>query len=462
MRVNVVMPQLGESVAEGTITKWLKNAGDKVVRDENILEISTDKVDSEIPATAGGILVEILAKEGETIPIGKPIAVIETEASQAKGASADEKKPAPPQGEKKPSGDGSQPGGEQEGEVAPQVPTVPYGTTESEIKIIKRVHDTRAVEASETGRFYTPLIKKMAEELGVSLKELDGIQGSGAGGRVAKKDLTDYVEKKRTTAPLHPASGPSPRPQTQAPAELQAQTAAQAAGVGEEIIPLPNMRKRIAEHMVRSVQTSPHVTSVSEADMSNIVHWREKHKQAFEERQGFKLTYTPLIIEATIRGLKEFPYINASLDGDNIIVKHYINFGVAAAVENGLVVPVIKGADGMNLLSLARTINDLSERARTKRITVDELQGSTFSMTNPGIFGNLFGTPIINQPNVAILGVGAIKKRPIVLDGDAIAVRPMVYISLTYDHRLIDGAMAGKFLQKVVHYLETFDLETTI
>jgi 2-oxoglutarate dehydrogenase E2 component (dihydrolipoamide succinyltransferase) len=453
MKVNIVMPQLGESVAEGTITKWLKTAGDKVERDENILEISTDKVDSEIPSPAGGVLVEILAQEGETIPIGKPIAVIETEASQAKVVQATEKKP---------SSDGSKSGVEKEPEVSLQVPAVPYGTAESEVKIVKRSHDTKSAAAEDTKRFYSPLVKKMAEELGVSLKELDAIQGSGAGGRVAKKDLTDYVEKKRTTAPLRPTTEPKPQPPARPITEPQVQSAASVAGVGEEIVPLPNMRKRIAEHMVRSVQTSPHVTSVSEADMSNIVRWRERHKNSFEERQGFKLTYTPLIVETAIRGLKEFPYINASLEGDNIIVKHYINFGVAVAVENGLVVPVIKGADGMNLLSLARAINDVSERARTKRITVDELQGSTFSMTNPGIFGNLFGTPIINQPNVAILGVGAIKKRPVVLAGDAIAVRPMLYLSLTYDHRLIDGAMAGKFLQKVVHYLETFDMETTI
>jgi 2-oxoglutarate dehydrogenase E2 component (dihydrolipoamide succinyltransferase) len=448
------MPQLGESVAEGTIIKWLKTPGDKVERDENILEISTDKVDSEIPAPASGILVEILAKEGEVIPIGKPIAVIETEVSQAKIA------------EKKSSGDGAKPAeeqGEAVKEAAPQVPTVPYGTTEAEVRVIQRPREAKPDETKTERRFYSPLIKKMAEEEHISQQELDTIQGSGTGGRVTKKDLSDYIEKKRTGTPARPAVRPQPQVQPMAPVEQPGMAQAPAmAGLGEEVIPMPNMRKRIAEHMVRSIQTSAHVTSVSEADLTNIARWREAHKKAFEEREGFNLTYTPIIIEATIKALKEFPYVNASVDGENIIVKHYVNFGVAVAVENGLVVPVIKEADTMNLLALARAVNDLSVRARTKRITVDELQGSTFSMTNPGIFGNLFGTPIINQPNVAILGVGAIKKRPVVLDGDAIAVRSMLYVGLTYDHRLTDGAMAGRFLQRAVHYLESFDTGTTI
>jgi 2-oxoglutarate dehydrogenase E2 component (dihydrolipoamide succinyltransferase) len=461
MKVNVVMPQLGESVAEGTITKWLKKTGDKVERDENILEISTDKVDSEIPAPASGILVEILAQEGETVPIGKPIAVIETEESQAKVVAHS-------------SEDGGKPAVEktEQAEVAPTVPAVPYGTAETEVRIVKRAHETKGPETQTEGRFYSPLVKKIAEEQGISARELDSIQGSGAGGRVSKKDLQDYIERrgsgKPQPQPVQPRPAATPlqpvvtQPQTKTPPAFRSPESPPIAGIGEEVIPMPNMRKRIAEHMLKSVQTSPHVTSVSEVDMSNIVRWRESRKKAFEEREGFKLTYTPILVEIAIKALKEFPYVNASLDGENIIVKHYVHFGVAVAVENGLVVPVIKGADAMNLLALARAVNDLSERARTKRITVDELQGSTFSMTNPGIFGNLFGTPIINQPNVAILGVGAIKKRPIVLEGDAIAVRPMLYLGLTYDHRLIDGAMAGRFLQRIVHYMESFDPETTI
>ena len=233
-------------------------------------------------------------------------------------------------------------------------------------------------------------------------------------------------------------------------------------GEGEEVIPMDIMRRKIAEHMVRSAYTAPHVTSVSETDMSNIVLFRERSKKAFEQREGFKLTYTPIIIEVTIRALKEFPYVNASLEGENIILKHYINIGLAVAVEGGLIVPVIKGADGMSLLALARATNDLSERSRTKRLNPDEVHGSTFSITNPGIFGNLFGTPIINQPNAAILGVGAIVKRPVVVNGDAITVRPMMYLSLSYDHRLIDGALAGQFLQRLVHHTESYDPDITI
>ncbi len=300
----------------------------------------------------------------------------------------------------------------------------------------------------------------MAQEQGISEAELGGIPGSGSGGRVGKQDLIAYLEKKRS-APVRPAVGLAPQPKITI-GETAKPSAPPAAGLREEIIPMDIMRRRIADHMVKSAFTAPHVTSVSEADMTNIVSFRERVKAAFEAREGYKLTYTPIIIEAAIKALQEYPYLNASLEGDNIILKHYINFGVAVALENGLIVPVVKGADEMNLLALARAVNDLSTRARTKRLSPDDVRGSTFSLTNPGIFGNLFGTPIINQPNVAILGIGAIKKYPVVLANDAIAIRPLMYLSLSYDHRIIDGALGGQFLQRLAHYLENFDPLTTI
>ncbi len=440
MRVNVIMPQLGESVAEGTIIKWLKSAGDLVERDENILEISTDKVDSEIPSPATGILVEILAQEGETIPIGKPIAVIETEAAQAQALP----KAATPTTKAK--------------ETEPKAA---YAAEPGEVKVVKRP-EAKPETTREGKRFYSPLVKKMAEAEGITPAELDRISGSGAEGRVTKQDAINYLEK-RKAAPARIAPKLTPvLASHMKPAEPPLRVESLHVGAGEEIVPMDIMRKRIAEHMVKSAFTAPHVTSVSEADLTHIVHFRERNKTSFEAREGFKLTYTPIIIEATIKALKDFPYLNASIDGENIILKHYVNFGVAVALENGLIVPVIKGADGMNLLALARAVNELSSRARSKRLSPDDVHGSTFSMTNPGIFGNLMGTPIINQPNVAILGTGAIQKRAIVLDNDAIAVRSMIYLSLSYDHRIIDGALGGQFLQRLVYYLESFDPNTTI
>ncbi len=442
MRVNVIMPQLGESVAEGTIVKWLKKVGDPIQRDENILEISTDKVDSEIPAPASGILVEILAQEGETIPIGKPIAVIETDVAQAKAA------PVPPA--KAPA------------EQKTEAPAVAYGAEPGATRIVKRPAAGKASEAAPK-RFLSPLVKSIAQAEGITNEELDRITGTGAGGRLTKSDLQNYLEQRKSRPkPMaaRPAAVLPPAAATPAPAPTPGIPAIP--GEGEEVIPMDIMRRRIAEHMVKSAFTAPHVTSVSEADMTNIVAFRERLKSSFEAREGYKLTYTPIIIECVIKALKDYPYLNSSIDGENIILKHYINMGIAVALENGLIVPVIKGADGMNLRSLAKAVNDLSVRARTKRLSPDDVHGSTFSITNPGIFGNLFGTPIINQPNVAILGLGAIVKRPVVIEGDAITIRSMMYLSLSYDHRIIDGALGGQFLQRVVHYLENFDPKTTI
>jgi 2-oxoglutarate dehydrogenase E2 component (dihydrolipoamide succinyltransferase) len=449
MRVNVNMPQLGESVAEGTIVKWLKKVGDPVQRDEDILEISTDKVDSEIPSPATGILVEILAQEGETIGIGKAIAVIETDVSQAKavqpGAPKKEAGAAP----------APVPPAKEEEQVA-------YAVDAGEVKVVHVPHEEGRAEEKAKQRFYSPLVKKIAQEERISAEELDAIEGSGAGGRVTKEDVMNYLARRKEGAvPLQPTKPAAPAVE-QAPPPAAKPAPAMIPGRGEEIIPMDIMRRRIAEHMVKSKFTAPHVFSVAEVDMTRVVQFRERVKQSFEEREGFKFTITPIVIEASVKALKEFPLVNSSVDGENIILKHYINIGIAVALENGLIVPVIKGADGMNLLALARAANDLSVRARNKRLSPDDVTGSTFSLTNFGVFGNIFGAPIINQPNVAILGIGAIKKRPVVIEGDAIAVRSMLYLSISYDHRIVDGALGDQFLQRIRYYLENFDPNTTL
>lgn len=452
MRVNVNMPQLGESVAEGTIVKWLKKVGDPVQRDEDILEISTDKVDSAIPSPATGILVEILAQEGETIGIGKAIAVIETDISQVKAKKnvapekAADAEPAAETVQKK------------------EVEQVAYAADAGEVKVVRTTRDGMPGAGKGQPRFYSPLVKKIAQEERIPDAELDAIEGSGAGGRVTKEDLMNYLAKRRKGAPaVEPIKTALPPLEPPPLATVPSKPAIPPViGQGEEIIPMDNMRRRIAEHMVKSKFTAPHVFSVAEVDMTRVINFREKVKQLFEAREGFKFTITPIIIEASVKALKEFPLVNSSVDGENIILKHYINIGIAVALENGLIVPVIKGADGMNLLALARAANDLSVRARNKRLSPDEVTGSTFSLTNFGVFGNIFGAPIINQPNVAILGIGAVKKRPVVIEGDAIAVRSMLYLSISYDHRIVDGALGDQFLQRIRHYLENFDPDTTL
>ncbi len=451
MRVNVNMPQLGESVAEGTIVKWLKKIGDPVQRDEDILEISTDKVDSEIPSPAAGILVEILAQEGETIGIGKPIAVIETEVAQAKV----EKPGAPKKAAE--AAPAAEPAKKEEEHVA-------YGAEAGEVKVIRAHHEEERAETKAKPKFYSPLVKKIAQEEGISDAELDAIEGSGTGGRVTKEDVLNYLAKRKGgAAPAQPPKPAVPSVEKAPPIAAAKPAPSLIPGRGEEIIPMDIMRRRIAEHMVKSKFTAPHVFSVAEVDMTRVVNFREKVKQSFEAREGFKFTITPIIIEASVKALKEFPLVNSSVDGENIILKHYINIGIAVALESGgLIVPVIKGADGMNLLALARAANDLSVRARNKRLSPDDVTGSTFSLTNFGVFGNIFGAPIINQPNVAILGIGAVKKRPVVIEGDAIAVRSMLYLSISYDHRIVDGALGDQFLQRIRYYLENFDPNTTL
>jgi 2-oxoglutarate dehydrogenase E2 component (dihydrolipoamide succinyltransferase) len=408
---------MGESIAEGTITKWHKKVGEKIGKDETVLEISTDKVDSEIPSPANGVLAEILFPEQTTVGVHTVIARIMV------GSGSVVHRPAP----------------------APVEHPMTAVTSEPQPRSIIR-------EQPVSDRFYSPLVLNIARTEHIGMTELERINGTGSGGRVSKRDILAYIEQKKTGVQITQktvASVSAPGMQKQAPPMTYP------AG-RVEIVKMDTMRKAIAEHMIRSKHTSAHVGSVSEADLTGIVRYREKHKSAFEKREGFNLTYTPFFLEAVVKALKDFPLLNSSVDGDSIIVRKDINLGVAVALENGLIVPVIKNAEQKSLAGLARSLNDLATRARNKKLMPDEVTGGTFTVTNPGGFGNLYGFPIINQPQVAIFGVGAIKKRPVVID-DAIAIRSMVYISMSYDHRIIDGALGGMFMQKVVFYLENFD-----
>ncbi|MFA6440528.1 MAG: dihydrolipoamide acetyltransferase family protein, partial [Bacteriovoracaceae bacterium] len=425
--VNVIMPQMGESIAEGTITKWHKKIGDKIAKDETLLEISTDKVDSEIPAPAAGILAEMLFPEQTTVGVNTVIAKISTGSDAVVSALVNAPKP-----------------------VA-TVETTP---------VLHAVATPQSVthEQAHGDRFYSPLVLNIARMEGISMTELESISGTGANGRVSKNDILGYVQKKKsgvvTVAPVQKSAAPAyAAPKPAAPITYPAGRV--------DVIKMDTMRKAIAEHMVRSKHTSAHVGSLSEADLSTIVKFREKNKTAFEKREGFSLTYTPFFLEAVVKAIKDFPMLNSSVDGDTIIVRKDVNLGVAVALENGLIVPVIKSAEQKNLAGIARSLHDLATRARNKKLMPDEVTGGTFTVTNPGGYGNLYGFPIINQPQVAILGIGAIKKRPVVID-DAIAIRSMVYISMSYDHRIIDGALGGMFMQKVVYYLENFDITQTI
>jgi len=417
--VEMVMPKLGESITEGTILKWLKKEGDVVEKDELILEISTDKVDSEIPTPVPGKIVQILAREGDVVEVGKPIAIIATE-----GKAEDV---APTLDEKTPKTE----------------TTVPAGKTEqAPVSVAGR-------KKPKGRRFYSPVVMNIAREHGIGSEELERIEGSGTNGRVTKKDILRYLEQR--------AQAPGSESGTAVAASLQTDVSA-----GEiEVIPLDNMRRRIAEHMVHSKHTSAHVSLYTETDMQNVVKIIERNKADFKRREGFSLTYTPFIVEATVKALKEFPLLNASLDGDRILVKKFYNIGIAVALENGLIVPNIFQADSKNLLGLARAVHDVATRARNKRLNPDEIQNGTFSISNFGVFGTTIGFPIINQPQVAILGVGAVKKRPVVIN-DAIAIRPIMYLSLTIDHRLIDGAMGSQFLERVREHLESYDAQMTV
>jgi 2-oxoglutarate dehydrogenase E2 component (dihydrolipoamide succinyltransferase) len=425
--VDLVMPKLGESIMEATILKWHKQPGDTVALDETVLEIATDKVDSEVPSTAAGVIQEILFPVNDVVPIGTVIARIQTSATQPAVASAS----APP---------------------TPPVTQQNFATATATQKPI----------TIGGNRFYSPLVLNIAASEGISMSELEKIPGSGGEGRVTKKDILQYVATRiqPASAPSQEISIPLARVQSSAPA-LSSPSPVLSGNV--EIIEMDRMRKLIADHMVKSKQTSPHVTSFTEADVTNLVLWREKVKKDFEKREGTKITYTPLFIEAIVRCIKKFPLINCSLEGSNIILKKDINIGMATALPSGnLIVPVIRNADQYNMVGLAKQVNQLADAARQGKLRPDDTQNGSFTLTNVGTFGSLMGTPIINQPQVAILAVGAIKKRPVVVEtpaGDSIAIRHMMYLSMSYDHRIVDGSLGATFLTAVAKELESFDAE---
>jgi 2-oxoglutarate dehydrogenase E2 component (dihydrolipoamide succinyltransferase) len=431
---------MGESVAEATIIKWVKKEGDKVTADEPIIEIATDKVDSEVPSPEDGVLIKCLVNEGDVVAVGQPIAIIATGASQATVSAA-----AP---------------------VAAAAPVVQAAALVEEAKA-----SVESVVSSGEGRFYSPLVKNIAKTEGISQAELDAIGGSGQGGRVTKNDVLDYIANRGQAKPAQAAAAPvasAPAVKSEAPVALAPAKPKAAISIGgsDEIIEMDRMRKLIADHMVMSKQTSPHVTSYVEADVTNIVLWREKVKKEFEQKEKTKLTFTPIFIEALVKAIKDFPMINISVDGDRIIKRGEINMGMATALPTGnLIVPVIRNADMLNLSGIAKKVNDLADRARNNKLTPDEISGGTYTITNVGSFGNVMGTPIINQPQVAIMAVGAIRKKPAVIEtpsGDFIGIRHMMFLSHSYDHRVVDGALGGQFVRRVADYLEAWDINRPI
>jgi 2-oxoglutarate dehydrogenase E2 component (dihydrolipoamide succinyltransferase) len=443
----LLLPKMGESVAEATITKWTKQPGERIELDDTILEIATDKVDSEVPAPVVGTLVKQLYKEDDIVQVGAVIAIIETEGAES---TSEASMPA---------------------EVPNDLPEVPLPaalTTEA----ASQPAQTEASESSD--RFYSPLVRNIASQENISASELDKIQGSGAEGRLTKDDLLKYIsERGNAAAHLSSTTQAAPAAQTQTPqASSTSAPVAKSApvaislGGGDEVIEMDRMRKLIADHMVMSVQTSPHVTSFVEADVTNMVLWRDRVKKSFEKRENEKITFTPIFVEAVTKAIKDFPMINVSVNGTQIIKKKDINIGMAAALPSGnLIVPVIRKADQLNLVGLTKSVNDLAIRARNSKLKPDETQGGTFTITNVGSFGNIMGTPIINQPQVAILAVGVIKKKPAVLEtefGDVIAIRHMMYLSLSYDHRVVDGGLGGAFVKRVADYLENWDVNREI
>ena len=546
-RIEVTMPKMGESIMEGTVVEWSKKIGDTVEQDETLLEIATDKVDSEVPAPESGVLVEILVEEGETVEVGEPIAIIETDADAAKDASQkgdstgeaaedvseqDEQDEDP--GEEAEASDDADDADERQKEdvrseqddeeevslkdaekdKTSDGKSSQNGTGTSEKRSRHKEDDGKQVdskteskagsrtgaaagasgrqldrsEEAETvaeggstpqrkgsdGRFFTPLVRAIAKEEGISQEELELLEGSGNQGRVTKQDVLDYVKSGKATkdrtgdaedgAGLR-KPGDAKSKQTIETEEIDPRWPDQKV----EIIKMDRMRKVISNHMIRSKQTSAHVTTFGEADVTRLVQYRDKHKDKFQKENGFKLTFTPFFVEATIQAIREFPLINSSVDGDEIILKRSINYGIAVALGDvgtgGLIVPVIKNAGEMNIQGIARKTYELAQKARSKKLSPDDLVGGTFTLTNYGSVGNLMGTPIINQPQVAIFGTGIIQKRPVVIEvdgSDTIAIRHMVYLSMSYDHRIIDGAMGGAFVQRVKQYLENFDIDRTI
>lgn len=451
-QIEVVMPQMGESVMEGEVLEWLKNVGDEVEVDEALLEIATDKVDTEVPSPEDGTLTEILVKAGDTVEVGQPIAIIST--GKAKKSAAGKKESQ--KTEKK------EPAKQQSGST--------NGTTEPGKAVPVESGGSEPQRMGSDGRFYSPLVRSIAKEEGISQEELETIDGSGKDGRVSKSDILEYVEAKKAGKIDEKDAGLSkPTSKPQSAAKSTGKISAGELNVSRpqenvEIVKMDRMRKMIADHMVRSKQTSAHVTTFSDVDVSNIVKWRNANKIKFQEQTGIKLTFTPIFIEAFIQAIREYPLINSSVNGDEIHIKKDINFGLAVALgeggKGGLIVPVIKHAQDKNLAGIAKSVHDLALKARNKDLSPDDLVGGTITLTNYGSVGNLMGTPIINQPQVAILGTGVIEKRPVVIEtkeGDMIAIRNKMYLSMSYDHRIIDGAHGGAFMSRVKQLLEEFD-----
>jgi len=445
----LILPKMGESVAEATITNWLKKEGDAIDAEESVVEVATDKVDSEVPSPVSGTIVKILAQVNDVAAVGAPIAIIETEAA----------------------GDTPAPAAAPTETAAP----APQAAAQEIETSIAAVAATVAPAASSTpiaknskGRFYSPLVRSMAKEEGISQVELDAIAGSGKDGRLTKKDLLTYLEGGRAQSAPAPVAAPAPAaPAATAPAAPAATSAPSITPTpGAEIIEMDRMRKLIADHMVHSVHTSPHVTSFVEADMTRVVQWRNKVKNTFQQKHGEKITFTPIIMEAIVKAIQDFPMINVSVDGTKIMKHAHINVGMAAALPSGnLIVPVVKNANQLSLLGLTKAVNDLANRARNNALKPDEISGGTYTLTNVGTFGNVLGTPIINQPQVAIMAAGAIVKKPAVIEtpeGDMIGIRHKMFLSHSYDHRVVDGALGGMFVKRVAEYLEAWDLNREI
>lgn len=449
-KVELIMPKMGESITEATILSWLKSEGDVIEADESVLEVATDKVDTEVPTTHAGVLSKILAQEGDVIPVGQAIAIITTDAEEGAGSNG--------------------------------APTIPEVTESAPEPVLVEAEPVTNVAEAVTplaqpvsGRFYSPLVMNIARQESIPMAELETVPGTGKESRVTKKDILAYVRQRSGVPTPEPVVETTPEAVTQPIPQISAAVVTTAkpavkvsvsVNAGDEIIEMDRIRKMIAERMVESKHTSPHVTSFVEADVTRIVNWRNKVKNQFQARENEKLTFTPIFVEAIVQAIKDFPMINISVDGDKIIKRKNINIGIAVALPSGnLIVPVIHNADQYNLVGLAKKVNDLASRARDNKLIPDELAGGTYSVTNVGSFGNLMGTPIIMQPQVAIMALGAITKKPTVIEtpeGDAIGIRSKMFLSHAYDHRVVDGALGGMFVRKVADYLEAFDINREI
>ncbi|MBM77177.1 MAG: hypothetical protein CL846_01725 [Crocinitomicaceae bacterium] len=438
--IQVLLPKMGESVAEATITTWLKAVGDTIEEDEPIVEIATDKVDSEVPSPASGVLKEILFNEGDVVEVGTSFAVIQTDGE------IENINPV-----------------ENTEKVNNEVENIEKEVASTILEPLsqKEENATSNLTSNSEGKFYSPLVRSIAKEEGVSINDLNAIKGSGTNGRVTKKDILSFIENKGANSTSQDSTTTAIKA-----IPVQPQASLNIDSGENEVIEMDRMRKLIADHMVMSVKTAPHVTSFVEADVTNIVLWRNKIKNKFQEKEGEKFTFTPIFLEAVAKALRDFPMVNSSIDGDKIIIKKDINVGMATALPSGnLIVPVIKNADQYNIVGLAKKVNDLANRARINKLNPDEIQGGTYTISNVGTFGNVMGTPIINQPQSAILALGAIRKKPAVIEtptGDAIAIRHMMFLSHSYDHRNVDGALGGQFVKRVADYLEKFDLNREI